>query len=138
MINVMEHFLHFSIYRFQVFMIYEILSQKVESQYCRFIHFSKCVLSPWDIVPTAYKLSSSTGPFITLVQIVKEIWDFLWHFQNFLKIGKQALQASTFNTYHIVLCIAKVLWFIFWIFMATVCKRVMYAMVNNLFFNNHE
>ena len=41
-------------YRFQVFMIYEILFQKVESQCCRFIHFSKWVLAPWDMVPTAY------------------------------------------------------------------------------------
>ena len=49
-------------------MIYEILFQKVNSKCCRFIHFSNWVLAPRDLVQPTH-----TEPYITLVQIVREI-----------------------------------------------------------------
>ena len=62
MINVMEHGLHFSIYRFQVFMIYEILFQNFRRWSLNIVDlfiFPNGFWLPgtvvqWYMVPTAY------------------------------------------------------------------------------------
>ena len=62
------------IYRFQVFMIYEIfLRWSLNVEIYSFIQMGSGSLGPWYHQPT------HSEPYNTLVQTVKEIWDFLWH-----------------------------------------------------------